>query len=162
MVSLLAALNSKLVTEVYTAAFHDGLEKFKDYLQETGANFSAEELISIMNSFSDPFYQHLKEEPPAIVNLAQYDTPEHPIDILGIASKSGKKQVSLPLLFNTLPVFFLNMETVEFEGGLWHEVFPPVPAPVKWVLTKGAPMWHQRYWKFASCTADGKFKQLAV
>lgn len=115
-----------------------------------------------MDSFSEPLYLHLKEEPQTIVDLSRFNTPETPIDILGIASASGKKQVSVSLLLNVLPVFFLNMETVEFENGMWHGVFPPVPSPVKWIMTKGFPMWQQRYWRFASCTADGAFKQLEV
>ncbi|PQE05097.1 hemerythrin HHE cation binding domain-containing protein [Rutstroemia sp. NJR-2017a BVV2] len=144
------------------AEFHDGLEKFRNYLKDKGPEFSAEELIATMDSFSQHLHNHLKEEPPAIAELARFNTPDTPIDILAIAAAAGKKQVNLPFLLNTLPVFFLNMESVEFENGLWHNSFPPVNKPLKWVLTKGAPMWQSRYWRFASCTADGEFKQLEV
>ncbi|MCJ1313260.1 hypothetical protein MMC25_006937 [Agyrium rufum] len=144
------------------AAFHDGLQRFKTYLLEKRSDFSHQDLIAIMDSFSEPLYLHLKEEPQTIAQLARFKTPEHPIDILAIASKAGKKQVTPSFLFNILPVFLLNMETVKFEDGMWHDVFPPVPKSVKWVMTKGAPMWHSRRWRFVSCTPDGAFKQLAV
>ncbi|TGO18198.1 hypothetical protein BTUL_0011g00020 [Botrytis tulipae] len=144
------------------AAFHDGLERFKSYLQEKGPSFSSKELIKIMDSFSESLYNHLKEEPQAIAGLSQYNTPETPIDILAIAAEAGKKQVNISFLFNILPVFFFNMESVEFENGLWHTSFPPVNKPVKWLMTKGAPMRQHRLWRFASCTADGDYRQLAV
>ncbi|KAM0315205.1 hypothetical protein ACHAO8_004144 [Botrytis cinerea] len=143
------------------AAFHDGLERFKSYLQEKGPSFLSEELIQIMDSFSEPLYNHLKEEPQIIADLSQYNTPETPIDILAIAAEAGKKQVNISFLFNVLPIFFLNMESIEFENGLWHTSFPPVNKPIKWLMTKGAPMWQHRLWRFASCTPDGEYRNLA-
>ncbi|TGO43787.1 hypothetical protein BOTNAR_1255g00030 [Botryotinia narcissicola] len=91
-----------------------------------------------------------------------YITPETPIGILAIAAEAGKKQVNISFLFNILPVFFLNMESVGFENGLWHTSFPPVNKPVKWLMTTGAPMWQHRLWRFASCNADGEYRQLGV
>ncbi|KAK0721227.1 hypothetical protein B0T21DRAFT_337901 [Apiosordaria backusii] len=143
-------------------AFQGGLQKFKQYLQDKGADWKSNELIVIMNEFKDAFHSHLKAEPPAIVALAKYSTPEKPIDILGIADAGGKKQLSLPFVLNTLPVFFLNMETVEFEGGMWHGVFPPLKGLAKSIMLKGVPMWHSGRWRFVSCTPEGTAKHLAV
>jgi hypothetical protein len=111
--------------------FHGGLEKFKNYLVEKGTNFSGSELVAIMDSFSKALHDHLKEEPPTIAALAKYNTTETHIDIIGLALEAGKKQVSVGFLFNTLPICFLNMESVEFEGGMWHTAFPPVSKPVR-------------------------------
>ncbi|KAK4203386.1 iron-sulfur cluster repair protein DnrN [Triangularia verruculosa] len=143
-------------------AFQGGLQKFKKYLEDKGADWKSNELIAIMDEFKDALHSHLKAEPPAIVALAKHSTPEKPIDILGIADAAGKKQVSLPFVLNTLPVFFLNMETVEFEGGMWHGVFPPLKGLAKTVMLKGVPMWHSGRWRFVSCTPEGTAKQLAV
>ncbi|KAK4163961.1 hypothetical protein QBC43DRAFT_318476 [Cladorrhinum sp. PSN259] len=143
-------------------AFQGGLEKFTKYLKDKGADWKSSELIAIMDEFKDALHSHLKAEPPAIVALAKYSTPEKPIDILGIAEAAGKKQVSLPFMMNTLPVFFLNMETVEFEGGMWHGVFPPLKGLAKTVMLKAVPMWHSGRWRFVSCTPEGTAKQLAV
>ncbi|KAI0383473.1 hypothetical protein F5Y04DRAFT_278650 [Hypomontagnella monticulosa] len=143
-------------------AFYGGMERMKKYLEEKGVDFSASELITIMDSFKEPLHSHLKSEPPAIVALAEYNTPDTPIDILGIAEAAGKKQVTLGFLFNTLPVFFLNMETVNFEDGMWHEVFPPLKGIAKTVMTKLIPMWHSGRWRFVSCSPEGVVKELAV
>lgn len=137
------------------------MARFKAYLQKEGANFSATELTSIMDSFKDALHSHLKSEPPSIVALSKYSTPENPIDILGIADAAGKKQLSLGFVFNVLPVFFLNMDTVDFEGGMWHEVFPPLKGLVKWIMLRAVPMWNPRRWRFVSCSPEGKAKQLA-
>lgn len=107
------------------------MDRFKAYLHKEGDNFSATELISIMDSFKDALHCHLKSEPPTIVALSKYSTPENPIDILGIADAAGKKQLSLRFVFDILPVFFLNMDTLDFEGGMWHEVFPPLEGLIK-------------------------------
>lgn len=82
---------------------------------------------------------------------------------LGLSSLFlGKKQVSLDFMFNTLPVFFLNMETVEFENGMWHEVFPPFKGVVRTIMNRAVPMWQLGRWRFVSCSADGTVKHLAV
>jgi hypothetical protein len=96
---------------------------------EKRSEFSPEGLINMIDSFSDPLYNHLKEEPDMIVALAQYSTADIPIDIVTLALAGGKEQVSMSFLFNILPVFFLNLESVDFENGLWHDVFPPVNKP---------------------------------
>ncbi|KAF3760426.1 hypothetical protein M406DRAFT_269067 [Cryphonectria parasitica EP155] len=144
-------------------AFSTGLTRFKTYLVDKGADFDSDELISILDSFKDPLYDHLKSEPGQIVALSKYNTKEHPIDILAIADAAGKKVVTIPFLFSTLPVFFLNQETHEFEDGMWHGVFPPLGTVAKAVMNKAVPMWNSgRRWRFVSCDADGKAKRLAV
>lgn len=137
--------------------FYGGIEKMKSYLIEKGADFSGDELIEIMESFKTALHEHLKAEPGEIVALAKYSTADKPIDILGIAEAAGqcdysrlllvydfdtllgKKQVNLGFMFNTLPVFFLNMETVKFEGGMWHGVFPPLKGLAKTIMNKAVP-----------------------
>ncbi|KAI1778550.1 hypothetical protein F4818DRAFT_406431 [Hypoxylon cercidicola] len=143
-------------------AFYGGMERMKKYLLDEGTDFSSTELIAIMDSFKEPLHSHLKAEPDAIVALAKYSTPDNPIDILGIADAAGKKQVNLSFMFNTLPVFFLNMETVKFEDGMWHDVFPPLKGVAKMVMNRAVPMWHSGRWRFVSCSPDGEAKQLAV
>ncbi|OJD18715.1 hypothetical protein AJ78_01252 [Emergomyces pasteurianus Ep9510] len=142
--------------------FYGGMDRMKEYLDEKGAAFSATELIAIMDSFKEPLHSHLKAEPPAIVDLARYSTEEKPIDILAIAAAAGKKQINFSFFLNTVPVFFLNMETVTFEGGMWHGVFPPLNGLARTIVNRVVPMWHSGRWRFASCTPDGEHKQLAV
>lgn len=143
-------------------AFYSGMGRMKAYLQSKGQNFSSRELLAIMDSFKDALHSHLKSEPPALVALSKYSTAERPIDILGIAETAGKKQVNLAFLFNTLPVFFLNMETATFEGGMWHEVFPPFKGLARTIMLRLVPMWQSARWRFVSCTHEGQVKSLAV
>ena len=138
------------------------MPRFKPYLQKEGANFSATELITIMDSFKEPLHSHLRSEPPSVVALSKYSTPGSPIDILGIANSAGKKQLSLGFVFSVLSVFFLNMDTVEFEGGMWHEVFRPLKGIAKWIMFKAVPIWNPLCWRFVSCSPEGKEKQLAL
>ncbi|KAK8104455.1 uncharacterized protein PG998_011488 [Apiospora kogelbergensis] len=116
------------------------------------------ELLSITESFQDALHAHFVSEPAAIAALARHSTSERPIDILGIAHLATRKQISLGLVFNALPVFYLNMNHAEFEGGVWDGIFPSFKGTGRALLTRGIPMWHTRRWRFASCTPDGRLK----
>jgi hypothetical protein len=140
------------------------MDTFKNYLvglKGKEREFSSKQLIEIMDSFSQPLYAHLSEELDAIVNLSRFSTTENPIDIVAIALKVGKQAVTRDFALNCLPCFMLNMETVEFEDGMWHE-FPPINAPVRFILMRVLPLWHRTVWRFASCGGDRARKQLAV
>jgi hypothetical protein len=147
-----------------TAAFHGGMDAFKSYLvglKGKEDQFSSTRLLEIMDSFSEPLYTHLSEELDAIVNLSRFSTPEKPIDIVAIALKVGKQTVTLDFALNCLPCFMLNMETVEFEDGMWGG-FPPINAPVRFILMRVLPLWHRSVWRFASCGGNRARKQLAA
>ena len=115
-----------------------------------------------MDAFSGPFFDHLAAEPDAILSLSRFYTPENPFDIEKIALASEKKQLTPGFIFNTLPAFLLNMETVEFENGMWHGVFPPLPSGAKYFMYTSVPMWRGSQWRFVSCDTKGAKKQLAV
>lgn len=137
---------------------------FKAYLvglKGSEADFDATRLLEIMDSFSRPLHVHLSDELDAIVNLSRFSTPEKPLDILAMALESGKNAVTLDFALNCLPCFMLNMEAVEFEGGMW-DVFPPVNVPVRFVMMRVLPLWRGGVWRFASCGADRGRKRLAV
>ncbi|KAF7511256.1 hypothetical protein GJ744_005153 [Endocarpon pusillum] len=147
------------------ATFHDGMEEFKKYLLQLNrgkSKFSHQRLLQIMDTFSKPLHDHLTSEPQSLLAVRRYSTAEKPIDLVAMALDTGKKSVTAGFVFSTLPVFLLNMETVQFEDGMWHGVFPPMTGPAKWVMTKGVPRWHQSWWRFVSCTPDGRLKHLAV
>lgn len=145
------------------AAFHDGLESFKNYLSGLidCKEFQAAKLLEIMDSFREPLYAHLISEPKSLLALSRFSSPEKPIDLLKLAIDTGKKSVTLDFVMNTLPVFLLNMESVEFEDGMWQS-FPPIAKPVKWVMTSVVPLWQRQQWRFTSCSSDGRRKRLAV
>ena len=150
---------------MYPAAFHGGLESFETYLlniTDYESGFQPTRLLEIMDSFSEPLYTHLASEPQSLLALSRFSTPEQPFDLVKMALEAGKKSVSMDFAFNTLPVFLLNMEHLEFEGGMWQNVFPPVPKPVKFLLMKLVPLWQRQRWRFASCDGNGKTKRLVA
>jgi hypothetical protein len=148
----------------HQGAFNAGLKSFQSYLEEvreSKTSFESSHLLQIMDSFSTALYSHLISEPKVLVALSRFSTSEHPIDIVKIALEQGKKQVSLGFILNVMPMFLLNMEDVEFEDGMWAS-FPPIPGAVKWILKSLVPMWQRKLWRFSSCDASGRRKQLAV
>lgn len=137
---------------------------FKSYLngiQTHKPNFESSRILEIMDSFSASLHNHLISEPKALLALSRFSTGNNDIDIVRIALEQGKKQVNFDFVLNVMPVFLLNMETVEFEDGRWNN-FPPVSGLVNWILRSFVPKWHHRWWRFASCSSDGKRKRLAV
>ena len=146
------------------AIFHDGLERFKSYLiglSGKESKFSATQLIEIMESFSKPLYDHLAAEPGSIVALRRFASVEKPIDIVALSIETGKKVVTFDYAINCLPMFILNMEVEEFEDGIWR-VFPPVNAPVLFMMSKVIPLWHRSWWRFAACDGNRRRKRLAI
>lgn len=93
-----------------------------------------------MDSFSEPLYSHLKAEPQALLALSRFTSPERQFDLTKIALETGKKSVTLDFALNVLPIFMLNHESVEFEGGMWQN-HPNIPGPVRWVMKNVLPLW---------------------
>ncbi|KAF4635464.1 hypothetical protein G7Y89_g2641 [Cudoniella acicularis] len=144
------------------ATFHGGLASFKDYLanlKNPEKNFKALQLLGIMDSFAEALYSHLAAEPQSLLNLSRLCTAERQFDLAAIAAETGKRSVTLEFAFNVLPIFLGNMETVEFEDGMWQN-FPDVPAPVRWIMKNILPLWNRRQWRFMSCSRDGRRKPL--
>ncbi|KAH7324527.1 hypothetical protein B0I35DRAFT_424382 [Stachybotrys elegans] len=144
------------------ALFHDGLAQFKTYLTEKGAKFSSTELIHIMDSFRTALDDHFRAEISMIVGLAEHSTPERPIDILAIADAAARSQITPSLVLNIIPIFYLNMNTAEFEDGMWDGIFPSFKGIARAFVMRTVPLWHARRWRFVSCSPEGRVKHLAV
>ncbi|KAE8452224.1 hypothetical protein EG329_001691 [Mollisiaceae sp. DMI_Dod_QoI] len=143
------------------AAFHAGLKSFKDYLSDLKTpevDFKSKRLLEIMDSFSQPLYTHLAAEPQALLALSRFASPDRQFDLVKIEREEGKKMVNLDFALNVLPMFLNNMESVEFEGGMWRRD----SGVVMWIMKNVLPLWNRRIWRFMSCTSDGRRKTLAV
>lgn len=83
-------------------------------------------------------------------------------DLAKISADSNKSQMTMDFMFNVLPVFLLNMETKEFEGGMWHGVFPPAKGAGRWMLYGVVPFLGKgnKVWRFCSCGKDGGARRL--
>lgn len=108
-----------------------------------------------------PVEHHLHHEVAHLAALAAHptaparDTPE------GAAAAAtlrtwGKNSVRGTL--DVVPFFLINVDRTA-EGGMWHN-WPPMPAPVRWGLVNLAGAAHGGWWRFGSCDADGRPREL--
>ncbi|KAM5344047.1 hypothetical protein ACJ41O_012584 [Fusarium nematophilum] len=155
----------KSKTHGFSDAFVPSLGDFADYLDrlEHPQNLSSERMLELMAAFQQPFEDHFRSEINTIAALASHpNSPMHGskesaaakarFDQWGRSSvlAGGVTDVAIFLLFNL---------DRDFEDGLWKN-WPDVPGPVRWVGLKVVGKWHGGWWKFASCDADGKQKEL--
>jgi hypothetical protein len=152
-------------SNISVAAFHTGLDLMKSYLSNLKvpeAEFQPSKLLQIMDSFSQPLHVHLEAEPQAILALSRYASPPHSksFDLVAIEREQGKKALTLDFALNVLPIFMNNMETEEFEDGIWKK--HPIDGWAGWIMKTLIPMWKTKQWRFLSCSADGKRKRLVA
>ncbi|CAF9916171.1 MAG: hypothetical protein GOMPHAMPRED_000917 [Gomphillus americanus] len=134
-------------------AFHDGLDRYKAYLVESKAKpseFSGKKLVEIMDSFGEALFTHLNAEPTLLLTIQGFDDvalrkiwDDHVKMVLGGASP-----------ITEIPIVWVNCDST-FEDGKWAH-FPPMPAPVKFVMRHVAARWHNQYWRFGSTTYGGQ------
>lgn len=155
----------QLIAVPPTEAFLAGLTEFNTYLTslKTPSAFSAVELRRIMSGFQEPFEKHYHSEIGTIAALADHpNTPKQgtPEEAAATATfKSwGKSTVTKAGVTDVVPFFLLNLDGTA-EDGMWAN-WPPMPAPIRWGLVNIAGAFHSRWWKFASCDAAGKPREL--
>jgi len=139
-------------------SFQSGLDEFRSYLEGLAgkeSSFDAAHLNGIIASFAPALCDHLTSEIQSLLDLSKFGTK---LPIEDLWSKEGKHTVTTMTKFSALPFFFLNLD-VTHEDYLWKD-WPPVPSPARWAITHCFTLWHQGYWKFASCDRSGTPKPL--
>jgi len=146
-------------------AFLGGLAEFQKYLSglKSSSEFSGEELVRIMKTFQESFESHFHSEISTIAKLADHpNAPKEgtPEQVAASASFKawGKSTVTKAGVIDVVPFFLLNLDRT-VEDGMWAN-WPPMPAPIKWGLINIAGAFHSGWWKFASCDAAGKPREL--
>ncbi|KAL3959670.1 hypothetical protein ACCO45_004787 [Purpureocillium lilacinum] len=119
-------------------AFIPALNEFHEYLESvkaTPSQLSTARMLELMAAFEKPFEEHFRR-----------------FDAWGRRSvlTGGVTDVSMFFLFNL---------DRGYEGGLWSD-WPEVPAALRWALTRTLGGWHSGWWRFASCDADGRPREL--
>ncbi|KAL1845559.1 hypothetical protein VTK73DRAFT_490 [Phialemonium thermophilum] len=147
-------------------SFLQGLAEFDRYLTSVSTDplsFSGSELLRIMSSFQAPFETHFHNEITTIAALA--DHPSAPKEgspeaaaAAAVFKTWGKTTVSKAGYLDVLPFFLLNLDAT-FEDGTWAH-WPPMPAPIRWGLVNIGGAFHYGWWKFASCDAGGRPREL--
>jgi hypothetical protein len=139
-------------------AFEAGLGAYRDYLLFVLRNiepFSGTKLNSIIDSFAPALLSHLKEEIPTILSLSRFGDK---IPLLKLSEVEMRKASDKIPKQEGLPFFMLNLDRT-FENGMW-EFWPPIPAPIRWMLIRTVARKHKGWWRFASCDVDGYPKEL--
>ena len=139
--------------------FHTGLDAWGKYLRNLQSNphsttFSGIKCRALMDTFIEPLSTHLAEEIPTLMALSRFGDG---FNLAALLKAEGEKVMGGLSKANQLPMFLINHDA-EFEGGIHN--FPPVPAPVKWVLFQVFGRWQYDWWKFGTVGYDGKGREL--
>jgi hypothetical protein len=118
-------------------------------------SFNSDTCTIMMDAFLPALHSHLCAEIPTLLALSRF--PGIASQLPAKMEEEGKKVMGAMSKTELLPVFLLNHD-VGFEGSR-HD-FPPLPAPVRWVLREVCGRWNAEWWKFATCGFDGKAREL--
>lgn len=138
-------------------SFHDGFEEWGKWIQSIDAKkdtFDGAKCISLMDTFLPPLAEHLRAEIPTLAALSKYGDV---LKLQPLLAEEGEKTLGGLHKTQITPVFFLNHDTT-FEGG-WHS-FPPLPAPVRWVLRSLCGRRHKEWWQFSTVGFNGLPREL--
>lgn len=132
--------------------FHDNFEAWGAWLGKCDRKvetFSPWVCRSMMDAFMTPLSDHLAAEIPTLLGLAHFGDK---LNLAGLLAKEGETVMGGMSKTTQLPLFLLNHD-VTFEGAI-HS-FPPVPAPVTFMLRNVMGRW-----QFATCGFDGRPREL--
>ncbi|ORY16455.1 hypothetical protein BCR34DRAFT_584396 [Clohesyomyces aquaticus] len=138
-------------------AFHPGFHAWGAWLKdltEGKDTWDGDKCVALMDSFTEPLSQHLQDEIPTLLGLAKFGDS---MDLKALTQKEADTVMKGLSKTKQMPAFLMNHD-VTFEGGIHH--FPPLPAPVTWVLLNVFGRVKSEWWKFAACGFDGRPRAL--
>ncbi|KAI2628171.1 hypothetical protein GGS21DRAFT_528061 [Xylaria nigripes] len=145
-------------------SFMPGFVQFGKYLRllSSPKEFSGTELRKIMDAFQAPFEKHFTNEIATIADFANHPNAPKPgskeeAEAALVFKTWGKSTVTKAGTFDVVPFFLHNLDGT-VEDGMWAH-WPPIPAPIRWGLVNIGGAYHNRWWKFSSCSG-GKPRQL--
>jgi hypothetical protein len=146
-------------------SFLAGLAEFQQYLSglKTPGDFSGAELLRIMGTFQKPFEDHFHSEISTLAKLSEHPnapkegTPEE-ASARATFKAWGKSTVTKAGVTDVVPFFLMNLDRTA-EDGMWAN-WPPMPGPIRWMLINVMGAWNSGLWKFTSCDANGRPKEL--
>lgn len=120
-------------------------------------------MLELMAAFEKPFEEHFRSEIDTIAALAAHpNTPREGTPEAATAKSRfdawGRRSVLTGGVTDVSMFFLFNLDR-GYEGGLWSD-WPEVPAALRWALTRTLGGWHSGWWRFASCDADGRPREL--
>ncbi|KAI5298900.1 hypothetical protein KEM56_003681 [Ascosphaera pollenicola] len=147
--------------------FMHGLTKFNTYLASLfnanrTAEFSGARLVSIMDSFKKAFCHHFHHEIDHIADLRDLTEAicaEHTAEVGAIFAAWGRNSIRGVGVSDIFSFILMNFDRTA-ENGIWKDWPPNMPAPIRWILINVGGAWNSNYWKFSSCTSDGRPRTL--
>ncbi|KAL8279906.1 hypothetical protein RQP46_007756 [Phenoliferia psychrophenolica] len=141
--------------------FEDGLLAMTNYLSIVEANstaFSSLHLVTLMDSFMEPFAQHFGKdgEITEILDLASV-YPDQPT-LHPAFSSWVRRHVMKAGVLDGIPFLYANLDRT-FENGIWSD-WPRIPRPVEWAGISVGGAWNAKVWRYGSCTLLGGKKEL--
>lgn len=140
-------------------AFHKGLERYYAYLCSLDGkedSFSGSTLIQLIDDFSDPLMKHLSHELTSIMELSRFGNDGLIWKIWTDGVEAGKSEMQLWDLIEKAPLALMTHD-VTYENGM-HQNYPPIPAPLSFMIRYVFSLWYNGYWDFAPCNKSGQPK----
>ncbi|KAH6873884.1 hypothetical protein B0T10DRAFT_416052, partial [Thelonectria olida] len=127
------------------------------------SELSSEKMLSLMSAFEQPFEEHFRKEIDVIASLSSHpNSPEEgtqeQITAKAKFNSWGTNSVIHGGISDVLMFFLFNLDR-DIEQGSWKD-WPEIPGPIRWLLPRTVGSWHSGWWKFASCDANGRRKEL--
>ncbi|KID98134.1 hemerythrin HHE cation binding domain-containing protein, partial [Metarhizium majus ARSEF 297] len=145
-------------------SFLPGLAAFQALLNTTDATaYDAGALRGVMDSFAADLSAHLHNEVAVMAAMAAHENAPARESLRGALAGDmlkawGKKTVTKAGYVDVLPFFLLNTDRT-FEGGVWRN-WPRMPEAVRWSMVNLVGMRHGPRWRFSSCDAAGRPREL--
>ncbi|ROT39593.1 hemerythrin HHE cation binding domain-containing protein [Sodiomyces alkalinus F11] len=138
------------------AAFHDGFDAFKTYLeasQKGEVAFDGQRARELIDEFGPSLTQHLHDEVPTLLALRRFGL-EKMKDLPKVFEEEAQQNMGKAGMAAGGMLAFMSHD-VTFEGGLWKN-FPPVPWIIL-VIIRNTVYWvHSDWWKFAPVDRYGQ------
>ncbi|KHN95981.1 hemerythrin HHE cation binding domain-containing protein [Metarhizium album ARSEF 1941] len=141
-----------------------GLAAFQALLNGTdAATYDASALRGVMDSFAADLSAHLHNEVAVMADMSAHENAPARQSLRGALAGDmlrawGKSTVTKAGYVDVVPFFLLNTDRT-FEGGVWRN-WPRIPAVVRWSLVNLVGMRHGPRWRFSSCDAAGRPREL--
>ncbi|KAH0597591.1 hypothetical protein MHUMG1_04970 [Metarhizium humberi] len=145
-------------------SFLPGLAAFQALLNTTDATaYDAGALRGVMDSFAADLSAHLHNEVAVMAAMAAHENAPARESLRGALAGDmlkawGKNTVTKAGYVDVLPFFLLNTDRT-FEGGVWRN-WPRMPEAVRWSMVNLVGMRHGPRWRFSSCDAAGRPREL--
>lgn len=143
----------------------NGLNKLDGYLGSlsNATALAPDALLSILDVLHPTLEHHLHHEVSVMADMAKHTKAPVRDSFEGAVAADrlkswGKNTVRKAGVTDVVPFFLLNADRTA-ERGMWKD-WPPMPRPIRWAMVNVVGAVHGGRWRFASCDAHGRPRDL--